>query len=246
MKVLLLDIETAPLTCYSWGLYKQNINPDNVIEQGYTLCWAANWLGQKEVLFSSLPKEGRKEMILGIHSLLDEADAVIHYNGTKFDIPTLNHEFLFEGLDPPSPYFEIDLLKTARQRFRLPSNKLDYVARPLGLQGKVKHMGLKLWHDCMEGCPKAWRVMERYNKQDVNLLEDVYNRFLPWVKQHPNWGHYVSGEVVCAKCGSGRVKKNGIERSTIVPYQRYKCTDCGSPLKGRCKVDGNQPSTRPG
>jgi hypothetical protein len=184
-------------------------------------------------------------MIREIYDLLEEADAVIHYNGTKFDIPTLNHEFLYDSLPPPSSYSEIDLLKTARQRFRLPSNKLDYVAQYLGLGGKVKHMGLQLWHDCMDGCPKAWKVMERYNKKDVTLLEDVYNQLLPWIKQHPNWGHWVDDDLTCAKCGSVNVVKNGLERRTIVPYQRYKCTSCGSPLKGRLAVaNAPKPTTR--
>lgn len=245
MKILLLDIETAPHKVYSWGLYNQDINPDNVIEQGYTLCWAAKWRGQKRVHFSSIHKTSRKKMVKEIYDLINEADAVVHYNGTKFDIPTLNHEFLYDRLAPPSSYSEIDLLRTARQRFRLPSNKLDYVAQYLGLGGKVKHMGMQLWHDCMDGCPKAWRIMERYNKKDVTLLEDVYDAMLPWIKQHPNWGHYVDHGLTCAKCGSSRVVKNGVERKTIVPYQRYKCLKCGSPLKGREGLkDEPRPSTK--
>lgn len=244
MKILLLDIETAPHNVYSWGLYNQNINPDNVIEQGYTLCWAAKWYGQKKVHFDSLHRSKRHEMIQGIYDLIDEADAIIHYNGTKFDIPTLNHEFIYDRLSPPSTYVEIDLLKTARRKFRLPSNKLDYVAKYLGLSGKVKHMGLQLWHDCMDGCPKAWRIMERYNKKDVTLLEDVYNVLLPWIDGHPNWGHYIDGEVVCRKCGSTNVKKNGLERKTVVPYQRYRCTDCGTNIRGRTGLkDELRPST---
>ena len=198
-------------------------------------------------MFDSVHHSKRKQMIRGIYDLLEEADAVIHYNGTKFDIPTLNHEFLFDGLPPPSSYSEIDLLKTARKRFRLPSNKLDYVAQYLGLGGKVKHMGMQLWHDCMDGDPKAWKIMERYNKKDVTLLEDVYNALLPWIQNHPNWGHYEDGQkVTCAKCGSDKVKKDGVERKTTVPYQRYKCLNCGSPLKGRKGLpDEPRPTTRP-
>lgn len=201
------------------------------------------------MLFDSVHRSPRKKMIRGIYDLLQEADAVIHYNGTKFDIPTLNHEFLYDGLPPPSSYSEIDLLKTARKRFRLPSNKLDYVAQYLGLGGKVKHMGMQLWHDCMEGDDKAWKLMERYNKKDVTLLEDVYNALLPWIPQHPNWGHYVEEEEdspVCSKCGSKNVKKDGKEKRTLVPYQRYRCKDCHSPLKGRRGLHNEpRPSTKP-
>ncbi len=185
-------------------------------------------------------------MVKQIYNLICEADAIVHYNGTKFDMPILNQEFLFDSLDPPSSYANIDLLKTARKQFRLPSNKLDYVAQYLGLGSKTKHKGMSLWHDCMDGCPKAWAVMKRYNKQDVNLTEKVYDVLLPWIDNHPNWGHFVNGKkVVCRNCGSDRVKKNGIETKTIVPYQRYRCHGCGAPLKGRTTLkDQPRPSTR--
>ena len=234
MRILLLDIETAPHKVYSWGLWNQDINPDNIIEQGYTLCWAAKWLDQKQTMFNSVHETSRKKMVKQIYDLICEADAIIHYNGTKFDMPILNQEFLFDSLDPPSSYSDIDLLKTARKQFRLPSNKLDYVAQYLGLGSKTKHKGMIMWHDCMAGCPKAWRVMKKYNKQDVRLLEKVYYVLLPWIHNHPNWGHYVEGGC-CRNCGSKRIKKDGWERKTIVPYQRYRCLDCGRPLKGRTK-----------
>ncbi|NIV35232.1 MAG: hypothetical protein GWN58_38990, partial [Anaerolineae bacterium] len=48
-------------------------------------------------------------MLEGAWELLDEADAVVHYNGKKFDIPTLNREFVKYGFTPPSPYKQIDL-----------------------------------------------------------------------------------------------------------------------------------------
>ena len=183
-------------------------------------------------------------MIRRIYDLICEADAVVHYNGTKFDMPILNQEFLLDDLSPPSSYVQIDLLKTARKRFKLPSNKLDYVAQFLGLGSKAKHMGMEMWRDCMNDCPKAWKSMKRYNRQDVVLLEKVYEVLLPWIQNHPNWGHYIEGDLICRNCGSNKIKKNGIERSTVLPYQRYKCTECGSPLKGRVSLKSfSRPST---
>ena len=124
MKILLLDIETAPNTAYVWGLFKQNISISQIVDSSAMLCWAAKWLDNEDVMFSSI-MGGRKKMLQRIHKLLDEADAVVHYNGSRFDIPTLNKEFLEAGMSPPSPYAQVDLLKTARQQFRFPSNKLD-------------------------------------------------------------------------------------------------------------------------
>lgn len=237
MKNLLLDIETAPHKVYAWGLWGQDIRTENIIEPGYTLCWSAKWRGDRSIMFSSIYQTSRKKMVKEVYRLMCEADAITHYNGTKFDIPTLNQEFLYDSLDPPSTYVEIDLLKTARKKFRLPSNKLDYVAQYLGLGGKIKHRGMDMWRDCMNGCPKAWRLMKRYNRHDVVLLEKVYDALLPWIDYHPNWGHYVEGEkMVCSKCGSDKIKKNGLEKKTVLPYQRYKCLNCGSNLRSRLSL----------
>jgi len=210
---------------------------NQIVEPGYTLCWAAKWQGKKQVLFDSVYESKPVDMTKRVHGLLDEADVVCHYNGSKFDIPTLNNEFLLNNLSPPSQYKELDLLKTARQRFRFPSNKLDYIAQQLGLGAKTKHMGMDMWRDCMDGCPKAWAVMKKYNKQDVKLLEDLYNILLPWIKTHPNWGLYLDNDrPTCRNCG-GTVKKNGLERTTTRTYQRFKCTNCGAPLRGRKTVE---------
>lgn len=227
MRILLLDIETAPNTAYVWGLFKQNISISQIVDSSNVLCWAAKWLGEDEVMFDSVVKSGRKRMLKRIHSLLDKCDAVVHYNGTRFDIPTLNKEFLEASMSPPAPYQQIDLLKTARQRFRFPSNKLDYVSRALGIGQKEKHEGFELWIKCMEKDKAAWERMEKYNKQDVVLLEAVYPRFLPWIKNHPNKGLF-SDSIVCSSCGSQHLQRRGYNMSAVGKYQRYQCQDCGS------------------
>lgn len=238
MKILHIDIETAPNKAYVWGLWKQNVAINQIVEPGYTLCWAAKWHGKREVFFDSVYESGTSRMLKRIHKLLDEADVVCHYNGQKFDIPTLQGEFLMEGLGPPSQFKQLDLLKTTRSQFRFPSNKLDYVVQQLGLGSKTKHMGMEMWRDCMDGCDKAWKVMKRYNIQDVRLLEKYYKRLLPWIKNHPNWGLYLDADrPTCRNCGSTKVVKKGIERTNTLTYQRYKCRDCGTPLRGRKRLE---------
>ena len=78
--------------------------------------------------------------------------------------------------------------------------------------------------------------MKRYNIRDVREMEPIYYDLLPWIKNHPNWGHYIEGDLVCRNCGSTKVKRDGIERSTVVPYQRYRGTDCHKPVPGRTKL----------
>jgi DNA polymerase elongation subunit (family B) len=231
MKILLLDIETSPNTAHVWGLWQQNVSINQLMESSYVLCYAAKWLNSDEMLFDSVQHSKPKAMLKGIHGLLNEADAVVHYNGTKFDIPTLNKEFLLHRYAPPSPYKQIDLLRVVRSQFRFPSNKLDYVAQRLGLGQKHAHEGHELWVKCMNGDKDAWKRMADYNMQDVVLLEDLYNTLLPWIKNAPNRNLYqdISG---CPTCGSEHLQKRGTAVSTTGTYQRYQCRDCGSWSQG--------------
>jgi DNA polymerase elongation subunit (family B) len=226
MKLLMLDIETSPNTAHIWGLRDQYISPDHLLESSYVLCWAAKWHGDKEVMFDSVHQSREKTMLKKIHNLISEADAVVHYNGTRFDIPVLNKEFLLNSMLPPAPYKQIDLLRIVRKEFRFPSNKLDYVAQRLGLGKKTAHEGYQLWVKCMNKDVEAWKVMEKYNKQDVILLEKVYDRLLPWIKSHPNRNLY--GGQGCPNCGSHRMQKRGFSYTTTGTFQRFQCTNCGS------------------
>ena len=104
MKILLLDIETAPNTAYVWRLFKENIGTNQLLESSYVMCWAAKWVGSDDIMFDSIYYSKPKQMLKRIHKLLDQADVVIHWNGSKSDIPTLNKEFIEYGLTPPAPY----------------------------------------------------------------------------------------------------------------------------------------------
>jgi DNA polymerase elongation subunit (family B) len=228
LKLLKLDIETAPNIAYVWGLFKENIPIQRLKDSGYVLCWSAQWVGDDEVYFASEHANGTGEMLAIIHDLLDEADAVIHYNGSNFDIPTLNKEFLKWGFAPPAPYKQIDLYKVVKKQFRLPSYKLDYVAKNvLELEGKLRHPGFEMWVDCMHGDAEAWKNMEEYNKQDVVLLGQVYDRLLPWIDGHPKHGLYAEDVLACPACGSHHLQKRGYAYTAVGKFQRYQCQDCG-------------------
>lgn len=233
MKLLLLDIETAPNKAYVWGLFDQNIASNQVEQSSYTLCWSAKWLGQSQTQQASLrtvrdgaaSRAHMQAMLKPIHALLDEADVVVHYNGLKFDIPTLNKEFITHGFRPPSPYKQLDLLQVARRAFRFQSNKLSNVSSALGIGRKIK-TDFSLWVACMNGDQKAWDRMLRYNAQDVRLLERLYRQLRPWIKAHPNFSAH-DGKFSCPKCGSGHVKKQGFKVQITRKYQQYQCQSCG-------------------
>ena len=241
MKILTLDIETAPNLVYVWGLWNQNISISSIVKPTYMLSWAAKWHGQKKVHYRDFEEE---DFLTKIYSMLEEADAVITFNGISFDIKHLNREFVEAGMTPPHLPQNIDLVRTCRKQFKFPSNKLDYVAERL-LGVKKIHVEYQLWLDCMLGYQDAWNQMKKYNKADVALTEKLYDRILPWITNHPNHGLFVKDQEnpICRNCSSDKVHSKGWESRTFVrSYMRYKCADCGANLRGRYMVKGGKNS----
>lgn len=236
LKILELDIETMYTVVKTWTLWPKYISPNDVIEPGEVICWAARWHGERDMHFSSAHRDGRERMMQQMAELLDEADAVMHYNGKAFDTKHLNREFLLQGIDPPSHFHQIDLLSVVKKQFKFESNKLDYVCRRLGLGSKTTHQGMGLWDKCKAGDAAAWKLMEKYNKQDVRLLTKLYKRLRPWITGHPNCGLYLEDATrpTCPNCGSTDVHEKGTQyNSKAASYKRYKCLGCGAPLRSR-------------
>ena len=229
MRTLVIDIETSPNLAHVWSLWNTNVGLSQLREVSHVMCFAAKWHGSRKVEFWSDFHDGHEAMIRRAHELFDEADAVITYNGVKFDVPHLHREFLLAGLEPPSPHKDIDLYRTVKKRFRFPSNKLDHVAQQLGIGAKVKHPGHELWVRCLAGDPKAWALFKRYNVQDVKLTDDLYLRLLPWIVGHPHRGLIdgTPGES-CGKCGGAHLQRRGFDVTATGKFQRLQCADCGA------------------
>ncbi len=238
MKILILDIETAPHNVHVWGLFQQNVGLPQLIKPGSILCIAAKWYGDEKVHFYSIKKDGMEGMLKGVHQLLDEADVVVGYNSKRFDIPWIQGQFLEYGITPPSPFKQVDLYETAKRQFKLASNKLDYVARLLKLPLKLNTGGHSLWVDCMAGDEKAWRKMKAYNKHDVLLTEMVYEKFGTYIRSHPNHALYLTATepTVCVNCGSTHIHTKAIHYTSLNKYQRYRCADCGKWMRGRSSL----------
>ena len=234
MKTLIIDIETRPSLGYVWRMYNNDLGLNQVESFTDMMCFAAKWHGDKKVHFYSTHHHGRDAMIHQAWKLLDEADAVVHFNGTSFDIPHLNREFLLAGLTPPSPYKEIDLLRTAKRRFRFFSNKLAHITEQLQLSGKLSHTGFQMWKDAIAGDERAWSLFRRYNIQDVRTTEELYDRLLPWISNHPHVGLYdgVEGDS-CQRCGGQDLERRGFAYTPLGKDQQFRCRKCGSWSRGK-------------
>jgi hypothetical protein len=234
MKILFFDLETKPNLVYTWGLFNQNISLAQIVDPTSVLCFGARWFGTKKVVFKSVHHDGRKAMLEELHRLMDEADYLCGWNSKGFDHKHINREFLENGMAPPSPTKDLDLLLLARKHFRFTSNKLDYVSQALGLGEKVKHTGFQLWIDCMAGDAKAWSLMKKYQIQDVDLLLKIYDQLLPWMdNQHPNRGILEGNPDGCIVCGADNLVAQGRAYTSTGSYQRLLCRNCGKWQKGK-------------
>tara|TARA_R110000765_G_scaffold188977_1_gene294340 strand:+ start:164 stop:910 length:747 start_codon:yes stop_codon:yes gene_type:complete len=238
MKILIIDIETSPASGYIWKLFDVNVSLSQLINTSKVICFAAKWYGKKKVIFSSNQQDTHKSMIKQAWDLFNEADAIVGYNSKNFDCKILNKEFILEGLAPPSPYKHIDLLQTMRANFKFMSNKLDHISKELGLGQKTSHQGFELWQSCINNDKKAWKLMKKYNINDVKLTEQLYDKVKGWIKIHPNH-NLETKEMCCPNCGSFHLNKRGVQLSLTNVYQRYQCQNhsCRKWSKGKKPIE---------
>jgi len=239
-KVLVLDIETAPMKVFTFQLFKAFLTPASIDEPDFILSWAAKWLFSSEMMSDIVtPKEALKcddkRIMKSIWKLLDDADIIIGHNIRKFDIKWLNREFLLTGLKPPMPYQTIDTLTETRKIFHFPSNQLTWLGHMMIRKQKLS-TNFELWKRCKAGEKEALDYMLKYNKEDVFLGEDVYVEMRPWIKSHPNMGIYQdSDKPVCGNCGSiNLLWENKYYVTMASKFAAFRCKDCGAP--SRCRT----------
>lgn len=232
-KILIYDIETSPSLGYYFNLYQEgNIVWDE--KSWYMLSFSWKWLGENKVHVLSLPDfetyskdpENDKELCKKLWALFDEADIVIAHNGNSFDQKKSNARFIYHGFPPPSPYKEIDTKLVAKKYFKFDSNKLTDLGKYLKCGQKVETGGFGLWKRCMSGDMDSWKLMCKYNKQDVVLLEQIYLKLRPWMTNHPNMNMIEGTLHNCPNCGSDNTVRQGYKHSRVGTRQQYRCKDC--------------------
>jgi DNA polymerase elongation subunit (family B) len=229
-RILIFDLETSPNVGYFWNPgYKISIGHENIVEERQIICVAYKWAGEKKVhsiAWNPKGKTAKDKMLLKKFSkVYNQADMVVAHNGDNFDIKWLNARMLYHRLPPLAPVKQCDTLKEVRRMFRLNSNRLDYVCKYLGYEGK-KSMSFGDWIKVMQGDEKALKHMEKYCRQDVTELEQVFNDTRPYIKDGNIHQALAGDRDVCPSCGSSSYQKYGTYLAKTGRYQKYKCTSC--------------------
>lgn len=235
VKVLILDIETAPLVGYVWSLWDQNVALNQIVHDWSILSWSAKWLGSDKVIYMDTRNEkdprNDKKILQGIWNLMDEADVILGQNSKSFDVKKLNTRFILNGMKPPSSFRQIDTMRLAKKHFSFTSNKLEYLTKKLCVENKKsshkKFGGFELWKECLAGNLEAWKEMEMYNITDILSTEELYHKLKSW-DSSINFNVYHDAFHSQCSCGSTDYKKHGFVYSNAGKFRRNICVKCGA------------------
>lgn len=249
-KILTLDIETAPIEAYVWDLWEQNVGLDQIKTEWSILAYCGKWLGSNALIYQDTGGRGAKKvrddsrLLTGLHAILDEADIVVAQNGKKFDLRKINARLIMAGYKPYSPVRVVDTMLEAKKIAAVTSTRLAWLSRYLTDTPKSEHKkfpGFELWIECLADNPAAWKEMRKYNQVDVISTEKVYTKLLPWIGQHPNRSAYTEApDESCAKCGSKKLQRRGVQVTQHGRYQRYQCGACGGWGRGKANMLSKQ------
>jgi|ERR1700674_103159 len=232
-KVLVLDIETAPLLVYVWNLKDQYVGLNQMVQDWHIMAWSAKWLNEPA---SKIQYYDQRKLKAGndlpimrpLWKLLDEADIVITQNGKAFDSKKINARFMLHGMKPPSDYKHLDTYLIVKRMASFTSHSLEYLSERFCTKYKKtshsKFPGLSLWVECLKGNKEAWAEMKAYNIRDTLTTEELYNKIQAWVPQAmPNPMH------PCPRRYSVRWDKR---TNSDGVWQIWKCNKCGHKYKG--------------
>ena len=242
-KRLFFDIETSPNIVYSWRIgWNITITPDNIIDERKIICICWKWENEDKVYSATwdnnqCDKEALKEFI----KVANEADEIVAHNGDRFDEKWIRTRALFHRLHILPKYKSLDTLKKAKTHFLFNSNKLDYIAKFLGVGAKLEHSGFDMWVQCMKGDKEALNQMVEYCKMDCIVLEDVYHQLQSYIKHNTHHGVINLGtKADCPNCSSNNNTYFKLEVTAAGTIKRImKCNHCDTtyPISNRVFVD---------
>ena len=228
---LFFDIETAGIPVRVWDLNSKSnahISHENIIPGIpwgiICICW--KWAGQRNV--ESLEWDSRqsdRRVVAGMIAQLDQATEIVMHNGNRFDLPWVRGRAIYHSLPMRPHYVTLDTLTKSRGKFRFPSHRLDFLGQHLVGEQKIPTT-YRLWKSIVDDkSPAGMAKMVRYCKQDVRLLEKVFDRMAPYFEPVTHVG---SRPGDCPECGqSDRVIVKGYRtRVSGAVYVQMLCKRC--------------------
>lgn len=218
MRILLIDIEASDLCAESEILF----------------CVGMKWLGEKTVHLAKLRSDPKafdrvdlddSHVLEEVRPFIEKADLLVFHYGDRFDYPFLNARTLITKTEPFPKVPTVDTWKTAKYQLKFRSNRLDYISNLLGTSEKKTPLTKQTWRRAFRGHVPSLKEIELHCKQDILVLEEVYLRFRPYVKSHPNMAK-LDGKNGCPACSSEHVQRRGYCATATGVKRRIQCQDC--------------------
>lgn len=227
---LFWDIEVSPNVVLSWRIgHKIAILPDSILKERAIICIAWKWEGEKEVKTAAWTSEqDDKPVVEAFLKDALEADELVAHNGDRFDVGWLRTRALKHGLGPLPSFKTVDTLAWAKRLCLFNSNKLDYIARFLGVGAKTR-TDYDLWKDVLKGDPKALNRMVAYCANDVRVLERVWAKLRDLTEGKTHAGALAGHDKwSCPHCASEKVETNRTSMTAFGTLRfKMRCKSCG-------------------
>lgn len=230
-KILVFDIECTGMIIESYGLYNQNHNHKDIIEDWSLLSYAA-WFTDEENIHYLDNRYGSdyrddRQLVEGLYHLISQADWIIGHNSDKFDIKKFNTKAEKYNIPPRPEAVQYDTIKMLKARYALPSYSLEYAARYFDLNEKKsshgKFPGKSLFDECKKGNMEAWQELQEYNIQDVKVTWELFKRLARHDKRINMDAFYQKQTCIC-KCQE--FYRNGIKYLKSGAFQIWRCKNC--------------------
>ena len=208
---------------------------------GTILCIGYKWLGQPKVHCPTIldcSNNGMlddKGLVKRFSEVYAECDyAVGHYAGNRrFDAPMINSKLLKHGLMPLAPAPIVDTWRVMFDTFKLHNNRLVTVQQFLGCKEEKTPITFDDWLRAAHGDRKSLKQIVHHCKQDVLVLEEVFLKIRPWIKNEPARQLFVKTPLEnCTSCGSSKMQRRGFQAAKTRRYPRYQCQSCGKWHRG--------------
>jgi hypothetical protein len=231
LKIVTMDIERIPGLAWAFDQKTRFIPARNFTTKPRTICMAWRWYGQRKIEFGAEWETDHETFIRQTWDVFHEADAVISFNGLRFDCRILRGDWARYGLTEPRPWKDIDLYPVVR-RFGYLSSSLENVTQELGRPGKQSHYSIEMAVAAVNGDTKAQKRIAKYNKGDVELTEWLEDRVRPWIDNHP-FPRMLGDEKQCNRCGSTDLRLDERRyRAVVLEYSLYECRNCHGWVRG--------------
>jgi len=138
-------------------------------------------------------------------------------------------------MKPPRPYKQLDTLQEFKKMSRENRFHLDTLGNRYFGEGKTDMKIKDLWYDCfVKNDKKSYKLLEKYNNQDVAITEKIFKKILPFSKNAVNLAVLTEVPEACPRCGAiGTLVPQGFISTGVNRYRKYQCESCGGFAQSR-------------